>query len=260
MKYRQIIVTLFAISLLLTAYSLSYAQGESAAALYNRGNSRYASGDYAGAIENYEKALSGGFRNAHIEYNLGNAYLKHNPPNLAKAILHYERAKKLDPRDPDLRYNIAFATARIKGKLPLPERSFIARAWDWLIGRIAMHEAAASLSAFYFLFAIALTAYFLARSKRWRTISLGAAGAALLFALLSAPVAWGAFRQYNVPRAVILQDDLPVRSGPGDANPELFKLYEGVVVERSDCRYSWCQVKLQSGLSGWIPQDKMGNI
>ena len=238
----------------------SFAQGESVAALYNRANALYSQGQFSGAIELYEKALSSGFENRRIEYNLGNAYLKNNPPDLAHAVLHYERARRLDPRDPDIRYNLRYVSALIKGKLPQAQRSFILRGFEAILRNITPRQAIAAFSILYFCLTSALTVYFLSRGRKWRR-AMAYIGAAIVFIMvIEAPVAWGSLTDAAVTRAVILSDNLAVRSGPGPDNPELFKLFEGNVVERQDCRGGWCMVSIPGGLAGWIPAEKAEKI
>jgi tetratricopeptide (TPR) repeat protein len=70
-------------------------------------NRHFANGDFSQAAANYEKLLAEHGPDATIYYNLGNSYqqLKQYGP----AILAYERAKLLTPRDPDLLANLSRA-------------------------------------------------------------------------------------------------------------------------------------------------------
>ena len=71
----------------------------------------------------YEKILESGFRSSEVFYNLGNAYFRRH--KLGLAILHYEKARKLAPTDPDIIANIRFARQNIVDRAPEPERSFL---------------------------------------------------------------------------------------------------------------------------------------
>jgi len=240
--------------------AMSFAQGEAAAALYNRANALYSSADYTSAIDLYERALSSGFENAKIEYNLGNAYLKKNPPNLARAVLHYERARLLDPRDEDIQHNLKYVNALIKGKAPVAEKSFIQRGWDALLRNVSTGEAVGALSISYFIMVISMIIYFLSEGSRFRRAMVIVGAVMICLILLEAPVAWGSWRLRVKPRAVIIENDLSVRSGPGADNAELFKLFEGMVVELRDCRMGWRQIVIPGGLAGWTPAEKLEKI
>ena len=43
-----------------------------------------------------------------------------------------------------------------------------------------------------------------------------------------------------------------VRSGPGDANPRLVEIHEGLKVRVISEREGWFQVRLANGLTGWL--------
>jgi len=63
----------------------------------------YKDGDYEKAIRHYESIIERGLESGGIYYNLGNSYYKVG--KRGKAILNYERAKRLLPRDSDLQFN-----------------------------------------------------------------------------------------------------------------------------------------------------------
>ena len=95
-----------------TAYPQSQSHLE---AIYRRANADYEQGQYQRAIEKYEQIVPL-FRNGIVYYNLGNAYFRLE--ERGKAIVNYERAKRLMPRDKDN----AFQPEARRGK----ERRFIA--------------------------------------------------------------------------------------------------------------------------------------
>ena len=74
---------------------------------FDQANRQYAAADYAGAASAYERALSAGGARASVFYNLGNSYQRLG--QYGHAILSYERARLLTPRDPDLLANLALA-------------------------------------------------------------------------------------------------------------------------------------------------------
>lgn len=67
--------------------------------------------DYLEAIQLYKKAMIEEGTSAALYYNLGNAYYRSD--SLAKAILNYERALRLDPTDKDIRANLDFVNSKI---------------------------------------------------------------------------------------------------------------------------------------------------
>ena len=67
--------------------------------------------DYIEAIKLYNEAIKKEGSSAAIYYNLGNAYYRVD--SLAKAIINYERALRLDPTDEDIRANLEFVRAKL---------------------------------------------------------------------------------------------------------------------------------------------------
>ena len=59
----------------------------------------------------YEQVSKNGYESPALYYNLGNCYFKLH--NLPAAILSYERARRLAPRDEDIAYNL-----RLLGESP----------------------------------------------------------------------------------------------------------------------------------------------
>ena len=77
--------------------------------IFKRGNAAYEQGRYGEAAEAYRSLLRYDVRDAIVEFNLGNAEFRVG--NLGMAILHYERARRLDPVDRDIRANLEFASS-----------------------------------------------------------------------------------------------------------------------------------------------------
>lgn len=67
--------------------------------------------DYLEAVRLYKEAIEKEGSSAAIYYNLGNAYYRVD--SLAKAIICYERALRLDPTDDDIRANLDFVNSKI---------------------------------------------------------------------------------------------------------------------------------------------------
>ena len=105
----------------------------------DQANQQFNSGDYAGAAAAYEKILTVDGPRAAVYYNLGNSLqqLKQYGP----AILAYERARLLTPRDPDLLANLtlarkAAAVFEESGLHPWQEAvlNYLSRnEWSWLV-------------------------------------------------------------------------------------------------------------------------------
>ena len=75
---------------------------------FKAANQLYDAGKFAEAAAAYEKIEP---KTAHVYYNLGNAWFRQG--KLGLAVLNYERARRLAPRDPDILANLKFAQQRL---------------------------------------------------------------------------------------------------------------------------------------------------
>jgi tetratricopeptide (TPR) repeat protein len=74
---------------------------------FDAANEKFTAGDYAGAVAAYEALLEAEGPSVAVLYNLGNSYQKLG--ELGPAILVYERARMVRPRDGDVVANLALA-------------------------------------------------------------------------------------------------------------------------------------------------------
>ena len=105
-------------------------------AFFEEGNRLYQEGDFAGAVELYERILESGVESGELHYNLGNAWFRLG--EIGPAVLHYERARRMMPRDDDLRANLELARSLTVDEItPLPGFWLlrVARWWVDLLSR-----------------------------------------------------------------------------------------------------------------------------
>ena len=89
---------------LLLAASLASADLD---ATFDRGVAAYREGKWEEAEGAWRAMAEAGVHDPRVEYNLGNAAWKQG--RLGEAIWRWERARRLDPDDRDLRSNLALA-------------------------------------------------------------------------------------------------------------------------------------------------------
>ena len=61
------------------------------------------------------------------------------------------------------------------------------------------------------------------------------------------------YREVSSRRAaIVVQEDVPVYSGPNTASTLQFKIHEGTRISTGETRPGWVQIRLPGDLSGWI--------
>ncbi|HXV76655.1 MAG TPA: tetratricopeptide repeat protein [Candidatus Polarisedimenticolaceae bacterium] len=226
------------------------AAADSPERIFERGNSAYDAGAYAEAADAYRTLLKYQILDPRLEYNLGNAEFRLG--NLGRAILHYERARRLDPSDRDIQANLAFARSLRLDRVPPAERP---AAVAWVVGiqdRLGPDPQAWTLVALLWLLG-AVVAWGLAERGRWSG-GLGWCSATLALLIGLTSMSWYAThtRVEGQTTAVVVDEATEVLAGPGQNNATLATIHEGLDVEVWGERNEWIQVRLPNGVSGWV--------
>lgn len=181
-------------------------------------------------------------------YNLANAYARSGKPGFA--VLNYERARLLDPNDPDIDANLRHV--RETSGVPPPYRSRFIRLIEMADPRIL-----AWAGVFGLLIggacAIAQRRYPRHRGKFISTAILG-------FSLLGFTVA-GAVAQWPVMHeAVVIVHSAQVRVSPVLIGDALFELPEATIVTTSAEHDGFVLVRTAQGRTGWVPGANLAAI
>ncbi|MDY6987038.1 MAG: SH3 domain-containing protein [Thermodesulfobacteriota bacterium] len=216
-------------------------------------NQAYKEGRFEEAIDRYGRLLDSGHRNGHLYYNLGNAHFRLN--QIGRAILNYERAHLLLPRDADLKFSLGYARDQTQDAISQP-KGFIETTFFWL-HTVTLHEVFWGFAGLNLLFwAVLLLRLF--RPSEWTFY----ASVILLVLWLIAGASFGVkyFQQQTDDRAVILAEEVDVLAGPDTEDTLLFKLHEGAIVflERSEA--GWSLVSLPDNKRGWVKKEALEKI
>lgn len=225
--------------------------------LYRSANDSYAAGNWQDAVESYSSVESLGLESAALYCNLGNAWYKAG--DVAKAILYYERALKLDPSYSDARYNMTVVSDYIQDRIePVPE--FILKTWARNLC-YALDSDAWAVAGLVFLavVAVSLLLLFLSASLAWRRTGFFAAIVFFLFSLTSLSCAFWQKADYSrKDGAIIMAPVVSVKSSPSsEASTDLFILHEGTKVLILDEVGDWRNIELADGRQGWMQSADM---
>ena len=128
----------FLVPMLAACLGVSGAQAAEAEALFEQANKLYEQGKFPEAAAAYRQALAPAGGSAALWFNLGNAQFKAG--QTGRAIAAWLQAERLAPRDPGVRFNLAFARKRVSGTETAPgpfwQRSLRSLTLnEWKIGR-----------------------------------------------------------------------------------------------------------------------------
>ena len=227
------------------------ADPETATRVFNEANALYARGSHDEACALYEQIVTGGFENADVYYNLGNACYKTG--RIGQAVLAYERALRLEPGHEDAAANLSFVRGRLADRQTTAAESAVAAAVERFYRRVPSTTLAVIASASFFALALALLVAILRGGfAAWNARVAWVLGAVLLLAGGAAAVKVAGAR--SSAEAVVLAREVAVRTGPGDDFVIEFKLHEGTKVRLREARGDWARASVSgTDLEGWLP-------
>ena len=217
---------------------------------FNEANRLYQKEDYAGAITQYKKIIDMGFESGELHFNLGNAYFKTGA--LGKSILHYEKARKLLPRDQDLQNNLNLVTMRIADKIETP-RLAIWKMFDRVVEYFSVN-ALGIVTLILFLISLGLiTIYlYLTRGLAKRLTFYGSFTVFVIFLLFGFLFTTRIVRLETIHEGIIMVDKVEILSAPDEGAKGLFALHEGVKIRIDQVISGWAEISLADGKKGWL--------
>ena len=222
--------------------------------LFLKANDAYNEKKYAEAAALYEELIKEGYKDAVVCHNLGNAYFKND--QLAKALLWYERALRLDPANEDIKHNISFVNQLTIDKMDVKAESFLTK-WFCAIRDLFSVKIWSILSiVFIVICCLCIVLIILVSSSHWRISFFIISCVAVVFAVLS--IVFAVLQKNNINRedeAIIMAKILTVKSTPDTSGTSLFTVHEGIKVQIIDNAGNWVEIRFPDGNKGWIIKD-----
>lgn len=216
----------------------------------------YKAGEFSKAADEFHKIIDSGIQNGKLFYNLGNVYLKMD--DIGRAILWYEKALKLIPGDPDLKFNHNYALSLIKDeKGDKSGAGSIVRIiffWKYMLNPDTIRWTAIVLNMiFWTLVAVRLVR----RKKPVKTPVVIILALALIFTLTAF---YNFYESKHLRQGVILPEKVSVRSGLTDDSTELFVLHAGTKISIDKERENYLRIRYSDEKIGWIKKSDAGVI
>lgn len=224
--------------------------------LFNEANELYKQKEYEQAAQVYEKIATLGYESAEVYYNLGNCYYKTNQTGLT--ILNYERAKKIEPDNDDIEFNLKLASLRVNDRIEsAPQMMLVTWFKNLLASQTANGWGKTSLVLLW-LSLIAAVVFLFSNKFLLKRISFLSAIVFLFVSLLFLLIA---FRQDTFEKTnkhgVVMVTNTYIKSAPESNAVDLFILREGVKAAILEEAGDWQKIKLADGKVGWIKKDDM---
>lgn len=219
--------------------------------LFQQGITFYQNGEYAAAIEQFDKVVQNGYESPELYYNLGNAYFKMG--EIGKSILNYERAKRLSPRDPDILFNLNVAQLQIVDKIPSLEMDFYFKVWSNIKNLFSIEQLGIITLIIYIVLLFNIIIRMLVKNRTIKNVSKYSYVPVLVVLLVFLVLFGVVIREsITVRHGIILENKISVMSSPAQDSTEMFALHEGVKVRVMDSSGQYLRIRLSDGKDGWI--------
>jgi hypothetical protein len=246
-------------ALCLAGFWLAPAHGMDVAADFEKANRAYIDGKYPEAISAYIKITQQKGFSANVLFNLGNAYYRNGQRGLA--ILSYERAAQINPRDPDIEANLKLA--RTEAGVPLP----VERWWRSLLAYFRPIEWAWIASVLLSLFCILMVVRWFqpgAMPKPGAAITMNMRVwrlALVLNGLICFLAAAGAaLSMQERQQAVVIAKEGTLLISPYEKSNKIDTLPEGETVNAEKKHDRFIFVRYGKGQGGWIDEKQIGTV
>jgi tetratricopeptide (TPR) repeat protein len=210
---------------------------------FQAANQLYDAGHYAEAAAAYEKIEP---KTAHVYFNLGNALFRQEKFGLA--VLNYERARRLAPRDPDVLANLKFARQRLGVDEP---GHFL---------RSAVESRTVAEWCRYELGALWLTVLAVAGSLWLPRLRTGLLLVAVAGGLATGVTTSALTQKLRAPPAAIALTRTEARFAPTTDATVHFQLPEGTKVAIRENRGVWTFIERADGQQGWVKSEAIERV
>ncbi|MFH1699943.1 MAG: tetratricopeptide repeat protein [Candidatus Zixiibacteriota bacterium] len=223
---------------------------------FEQGNNFYTEGKYRDAIGEYEKVIQGGYQSAELYYNLGNAYFREGM--LGQSIKNYIRAKRLNPRDEDIRTNLEFARQFTIDKIEISQETIFFQYINRFFDSFSLTEISWIALILYFLvIAIILVRYI----YRWWYVSSPVFVVLLVLFIISTAFAGIKFDQDVLTRGgVVISHQTDIKNGPGEDYNTQFTAHSGLTFKIDREELGYYLVNFENRLKGWIKIQAVAEI
>ncbi len=225
---------------------------KSAKSLFQGGSDLYEKGDYEAAIKEYEKILDMGYESGPLYYNLGNSYFKDG--QTGRAILNYERAARLIPRDKELKISHKHVLFTAEGAATRGPKIFLLRMVDIAGSYFTVNELVIFIFVTSLIFmAIVLLHIYFNLVKRHFVLILTSL---LILIVAGSYLAINKIGAYG-KEAVVVSKGADAKFEPFERATTHFILDEGSTVRLTDSKDAWRKIKRPDGKSGWVKKSAL---
>ena len=222
--------------------------------LVDDANELYRNQQYQSALNIYDSINSYGYESALLYYNIGNVYYKLN--EIPKAILYYEKALKLDPKNEKVNQNLSRARLLTIDRIEEIPEFFLLNSYREFVFAFNSNVWAILSIIFFVSCLVAFLIFFLSSRTGMRRIGFYAGVILLIFSISTLLFANKSYKMFTShDSAVVIQPTVTLQGSPNENSSELYIIHEGTKVYLLDSIDDWLEVRLSDGKKGWLKSE-----
>ncbi|MGN0232914.1 MAG: tetratricopeptide repeat protein [Bacteroidaceae bacterium] len=217
-----------------------------------------AQADKAFAEEKYEQAavlynqIADSVVSVNVCYNLGCTYYRLD--DMAKSVLWFERALKLNPADEDIEANLQLAREKTIDRITAKHNFVVLDIFYRMTSMLSLSQWTWACLTLFVLTLVMLALFLLADRISLRKSGFFASIFFLLLCILGNVCAL--YQQHESSRhdaGIVMSSVVTVKSTPSEGGNDLFLLHEGTRIEiRDNSLNDWAEIEIADGKVGWI--------
>ena len=225
--------------------------------LFQEGNRHFQEEAYRDAINSYNQIIDQGMASPELYFNLGNAYYKVG--ETANAILNYERALRLRPRDQDIKTNLNLVNHTIVDRVEPPPMLFFWRWMNTIRDSMTANEWGKWCAIMMWITAVITgVALFRRQGLLRQSIRYLAGVLIVVWVVFFVGYLWKSHHDKNTIQAIVTTQKVEVLSAPDETGTVLFDLHEGIRVRVLRNVPGWAEITLPDPQKrGWLPTNTM---
>ncbi len=218
----------------------------------------FESENYDESLAEYRALLDAGWVSAGLYYNLGCA--AYRAGELGWAVAYFEEARRLSPRDGDIRHNLRQVRSRLQDRLPDQRPSWLLGAMAGVLDAFAPADLVRWALGAFWIFTLLVAAQWLG-PRSWRpALRRALRGLLLVAAVLVAALALKLYQIQTAPSGVVVAEEVQVLTGPREGETVQFVLHAGAMLHLGRETGEWREAYLGEDMRGWVPKAKVTEL
>ena len=225
---------------------------------FNKANQFYQKNSYNQALKIYLKLENNQYKNDALYYNIGNCYYKLE--DFGRAVLYYEKALRISPKDKDILKNLKLAKAHLQDKEIEVASNPFNLVFSWVLNFFSVNAyIVISLILFACVGGFGLS-FLLFESLRKKWIQQVFILSLILFFAIGTLTAVKIYKTEYQHYGIVMASVTSIMSGPGDNFSLLFTLHSGSKLRVIKKQKDWSFVSMKNGYAGWLKTKDFENI